>query len=305
MTLAGPGWGGGYIAAAPTPFTRGGELDTDRLREVVGHFVREGAAGLSVNGTAGEWFLQSVDERRQVAEVAREIVPRDVPFIVGLSSQSLQETLLLAEHARDLEVAAVLVGLPLGRAWSDEEVATFYQTVTERTGLPVLVYSLRQAHGGFLSTDLVRRLAAVDGVVGVKDDAPDLPRRRELVHGDNGLVVFADVLHPAVLGEVEGRRGSQIGAGMPLGRLLPEALRAPGEPRSLRVAAALAEIKAALVEMYGPGQPWHRDLKGLMFAEGVDAGYPRFPGMSGRDDVAVLERYRQILQRARDGVGDV
>ena len=300
MTLAGPGWSGGYIAAAPTPFTRGGELDTQRLREVVTHFVQEGAAGVSVNGTAGEWFFQSTEERMRVAEAARESVPGHVPFLVGLSSQSWNETVRLAEHAESLGVAAVLVGLPLGRAWSDGEVWGFYQALVQRTGLPVVVYSLRQANGAFLNSELLYRLAKLDGVVAVKDDSPDLDRRTELVHGAHGLTVFADVLHPDMIHTVAGAHASQIGAGMPLGRALADAITAPGAPESRRAAAALACIKRRLVALYGPGQPWHADLKGLMFAEGVDAGYPRFPGVSGRDDPDMVRQYRNILDEAKE-----
>lgn len=304
MTLAVPGWNGGYVAAAPTPFSRNGGLDLQHLREVVTHFVEEGAAGVSVNGTAGEWFLQDWQERLRVAEVAREVTPADVPFIVGLTSQSLDELLRLAKHAERLGVTAVLLGLPLGRAWSDDEVLGFYQTVVQGTRLPVIVYSLRQANGAFMCARLIRRLFELDGVVGVKDDAPDLDRRRALVHGDHGLTVFADVLHPEMINEVDGPRSSQIGAGMPLGRVLAEALAGPSSPRSSRTAEALAYVKRRLLALYGPGLPWHADLKGLMFAEGVDAGYPRFPGLSGRDDPRLLDHYRDILDRAKGMLAD-
>lgn len=300
MTFAGPEWSGGYVAAAPTPFTRLGDLDESRLRVVVRHYIREGAAGISVNGTAGEWFLQEADERRRVAEIAREIVPKEVPFIVGLSAQSLRETLALAEHAQVLGAAAGLVGLPLGRAWSDDEVVGYYRTISESTDLPVIIYSLRQAHGAFFSLELIHRLASVERVIGVKDDAPDLERRRELISGDHNLAVFADVLHPAILGQLKDVQYSQIGAGMPLGSPLADALREPFTDRSMRAAKALAYIKEQLVGMYGASQPWHRDLKSLLFAEGIDAGYPRFPGRSGREDSAVIARYREILERAKE-----
>lgn len=45
--------------AAPTPFTRAGELDTESLAKVLAQFVAEGAHVVFVAGGTGEWYDQS------------------------------------------------------------------------------------------------------------------------------------------------------------------------------------------------------------------------------------------------------
>ena len=60
----------GYWPACPTPFTADGALDLESLRALVEWYVGQGMHGIFVNGTSGEWFSQSPEERRLVAETA-------------------------------------------------------------------------------------------------------------------------------------------------------------------------------------------------------------------------------------------
>jgi hypothetical protein len=58
-----------------------------------------------------------------------------------------------------------------------------------------------------------------------------------------------------------------------------------------------AAFKSAVLEVLGPGQPWHAQIKALMFAAGVDAGFPRFPTASIRDDESAMARLAAVVER--------
>ena len=66
----------GYWPACPTPFTADGSLDTEALRALIEWYLGEGMHGVFVNGTTGEWFSQTTDERRLVAETAIDAARR-------------------------------------------------------------------------------------------------------------------------------------------------------------------------------------------------------------------------------------
>src|SRR4029078_863162 len=67
-----------------TPRGRGGEaVDTEALRALIEWYLGEGLHGIFVNGTTGEWFSQSADERRLVAETAIDQVGGRGPGAVG------------------------------------------------------------------------------------------------------------------------------------------------------------------------------------------------------------------------------
>src|SRR5215207_3231321 len=92
----------GYWAAVPTPFHEDGSLALDLLRDLLELYIGEGLHGVLVNGTTGEWFSQSVEERRLVAETAIEAVGGRVPIVIGCTDYTADR---VAELARDAVAA--------------------------------------------------------------------------------------------------------------------------------------------------------------------------------------------------------
>lgn len=166
--------------------------------------------------------------------------------------------------------------------------------------LPLLVYNVPAVVGTDLPPELLARLLTIDGVVGVKDNTPSPERRTttlRLLGHDHAI--FSDVLDPTALpvfaGEQCGR--GQIGSAMPLGRRLADAFEMVwrGEVDEARqISEDLTRFKRAVLKVLGPGQPWHAQIKALMFAAGIDAGFPRFPTTSIRDDEHAMAQLRAI-----------
>lgn len=292
----------GYFAAAPTPFARDGALDPSRFREVLAWFVGQRAHGLVVNGTTGEWVAQSLDERQQVLEIAREAVGPETPLLVGIGGMRPDDSVTLGRHAAETGADGALLTIPPARWLRDEEIFDFYSAIARQVPLPILVYNVPAVVGRDLPTELLARLLTIEGIVGVKDNTPSPERRtRTLLDLGDEHAIFSDVLEATAFPVfAESRRGrGQIGSGMPLGSRLADAFEmvwASEVARARVIVDDLTEFKAAVLEVLGPGQPWHAQIKALMFAAGVDAGFPRFPTTSIRDDPSAMARLAGIVE---------
>ena len=89
----------GAIPALVTPF-RDGQFDETAFRALVERQIKAGVHGLVPVGTTGETATLSHDEHRRVVEVCVEVSAGRVPVIAGAGSNSTDEAIELARHAK-------------------------------------------------------------------------------------------------------------------------------------------------------------------------------------------------------------
>src|SRR6478752_11157 len=102
----------GYWPAAPTPFDASGALDERALGQLVEIYVNAQVDGILINGSTGEWFSQSPDERRRVAEVAVDAAAGRTTIVVGVSAYTPEEASALAANAAAIGADGVLATPP-------------------------------------------------------------------------------------------------------------------------------------------------------------------------------------------------
>ena len=81
----------GYWAACPTPFREDESYDADAHRALLDWYVGEGLHGVLINGPTGEWFAQTPEERKLVAENAIDAVGGRIPVVIGCTAYTARE----------------------------------------------------------------------------------------------------------------------------------------------------------------------------------------------------------------------
>jgi 4-hydroxy-tetrahydrodipicolinate synthase len=191
----------GYWPASPTPFAADGSYDAAAHRALIDWYVGEGMHGVFVNGTTGEWFSQSDEERRLVAETAVEAAAGRVPVVVGVTSLTAKQAAELGRHA----VAAGADGIgstppPYSKTYADETVR-YFQDLSDGVDAPLTVYNWPHGTSVDIGPDLAERIAAVDNVVAIKDSTPDQQQFFETTRRVLGSVrVFGPFMSVAGLG---------------------------------------------------------------------------------------------------------
>jgi len=287
----------GYFPAFVTPFTEDGALDLDTLTALVEHYVAEGMHGIVVNGTCGEWFSQSEDERRQVAEAAVGAAAGRLTVLVGCTSYRAGEVADLATHALGAGADGVLVSPPPYVKLFAPEVVAFYEDVSSRVSGPVTVYNWPYGAGIDIDTELADRLADVENVVAIKDSTPSLEqffatsrRVRDRVR------VFGPYLSEAGLSELREHGGDgTVGGGSLWGRPDPTFYEQvwAGDfeaalPHAVRSDALFPQLwlPGGWAGKYGSYQS---QLKELMRMLGQPAGHVRAPRLPITDPDSLAE----------------
>ncbi len=193
----------GIVSALITPFDRQGNVVPGELPRLVRKLINAGSHGLFVVSNAGEFFALDEAEKKLILETVMAEVNHEIPIYFGPGAISTREAVRLTKMAESAGVEAVSVISPFFLKFSDDELYEHYRTIAASTRLPVVLYSNPVLTGLKMSTPLVRRLAEIDNIVGVKDSSGDLAVTQSYIEigsdfsvlaGRDGLIL-ATLLH--------------------------------------------------------------------------------------------------------------
>jgi 4-hydroxy-tetrahydrodipicolinate synthase len=165
----------GSIPALITPF-RNGDVDEDAFVRLVEWQIKEGSNGLVPCGTTGESATLSHDEHRRVVALCVKAAAGRVPVIAGAGSNSTQEAIELARHAKSVGADAVLSVTPYYNKPSQAGLIAHYEAIAAAVDILILLYNIPGRSVVDVSVETMGRLAKIKTVVGVKDAVDELGR---------------------------------------------------------------------------------------------------------------------------------
>lgn len=131
------------------------EIDLDSMYKHCQHLVRGGQHGLVYHGTNGEAVLLSPEEKISVIKMARKAVTDlgvpDYPLVAGISGQSTNESIALAQDAANSGASFGLLLPPSfwAKAVSEDALLGFYRDVADASPIPVVIYNVSSAKPNF------------------------------------------------------------------------------------------------------------------------------------------------------------
>ena len=166
----------GSIVAVVTPMHEDGSLDRDALRRLIDWHVAEGTQCIGIVGTTGESPTVSVEEHFELIELAVEYAAGRIPVMAGAGGNSTAEAIELTRHAAKVGADCSLSVVPYYNKPSQEGVYRHFRAIAEAVDLPMVLYNVPGRTVADMAPATVVRLAAVPGVVGIKEATGDMER---------------------------------------------------------------------------------------------------------------------------------
>ncbi|MCD6462633.1 MAG: 4-hydroxy-tetrahydrodipicolinate synthase [Thermotogae bacterium] len=155
-----------------TVFDEGQKVDYKTTREVARYVVEKGYCdSVIVSGTTGEFYAMSIDERIRLFEEIKDELKDEIPLIAGTGSVFLKDVIEMNKMAEKLGYDAAMVVVPYYCHPNQEEIYRHFVEVAKNTSLPVMVYNIPLFVGVNLLPETLGRLAEIDNIVAVKDEA--------------------------------------------------------------------------------------------------------------------------------------
>ena len=155
----------GLIDAPFTPFYENGEVNYEPIPAYAAMLQKNGMQGVFINGSSGEGYMLTDEERMKLAETWVAAAPEGFKVIVHVGSCCVKASRKLAGHAQKIGAWGVATMAPpfpkIGRV---EELVKYIEEIAcGAPELPFYYYHIPAFNGAFLP--MVKLLEAVDGRV--------------------------------------------------------------------------------------------------------------------------------------------
>ena len=111
-----------------------------------------------------------------MVEIAVEVAKGRVPVIAGAGSNSTEEAIDLARHAKQAGADATLVVTPYYNKPTQEGMYLHFKAIADAVDLPMIIYNIPPRSVVDMSVETMARLAKHKNIVGVKDATANLTR---------------------------------------------------------------------------------------------------------------------------------
>lgn len=153
----------GLIDAPFTPFYSNGEVNYEPIERYAAMLKNNGLKGVFINGSSGEGYMLTEEERMKLAEAWMKAAPSDFKVIVHVGSTCVKTSRRLAEHAQKIGAFGIgAMATPFPKVGRIEELVKYCEEIAVGAPqLPFYYYHIPAFNGAYLS--MVELLKAVDG----------------------------------------------------------------------------------------------------------------------------------------------
>jgi len=160
----------GSIVALVTPFSKDGEIEEEKFKELVDWHIKKSTDGILVCGTTGESATLSHSEHKLLIDLAASYINKRVPLIAGCGSNSTQEALSLAEHAKKAGADYALVITPYYNKPTQEGLYQHFKKIANTVDIPIIIYNVPSRTGSNILPETTARLYKdCSNIVGIKE----------------------------------------------------------------------------------------------------------------------------------------
>ncbi len=184
----------GCGTALVTPFQPDFSLDEATLRKLVQRQIRGGVDFLVPCGTTGESPTLTRREHLRVVEITLQEAHGKIPVLAGAGGYNTQEVIELARELESLGADGLLSVTPYYNKPTQEGLYQHYRAIARGTRLPIILYNVPGRCGTNLEPATVKRLAAIENIVGIKEASGNISQMAALANAvpDHFVILSGD-----------------------------------------------------------------------------------------------------------------
>ena len=190
----------GAGVAIVTPMKANGEVNYDKLKELLDFQINNSTDAIVICGTTGESATMTEEEHIEVIRFTADYVNKRVPVIAGTGSNCTKTAIELSKEAQKAGVDGCLIVTPYYNKATQKGLIKHYTDIAKSIDLPIIMYNVPSRTGCNILPETVVKLAKeVDNIVAIKAATGNLAQESrtmmlaegalDMYSGEDGLIV--------------------------------------------------------------------------------------------------------------------
>ena len=173
----------GAGVALVTPFKENGEVNYEKLEEIVEEQIAGGTDAIIACGTTGEASTMTHEEHLDVIEYICRVTKKRIPVVAGTGSNCTETAVYLSAEAEKRGADGLLLVSPYYNKATQKGLYEHFKIVAEAIHVPMILYNIPGRTGGvnILPETVVRLCREVPNIVGVKDATGNISQVAQLM----------------------------------------------------------------------------------------------------------------------------
>lgn len=179
----------GAGVAIVTPMNENGDVNYEKLGEILEYQIANGTDAVVICGTTGESATLTMEEHVDVIKYAIDKVVKRIPVIAGTGSNCTATAIYLSQEAEKAGADALLLVTPYYNKATQKGLIAHYTAVAESVKLPIILYNVPSRTGCNILPETAVELAKnVENIVAIKEASGNISQIAKLMQLADGCI---------------------------------------------------------------------------------------------------------------------
>ena len=179
----------GAGVAIVTPMHENGDVNYEKLSEILEEQIAGGTDAIIICGTTGESSTLTHEEHLDVIRYTVEKVAKRIPVIAGTGSNCTATAIYLSQEAEKAGADALLLVTPYYNKATQNGLIAHYTAIAESVKLPIVLYNVPSRPGCNIQPQTAVYLAKnVENIVAIKEASGDISQVATLMQLADGCI---------------------------------------------------------------------------------------------------------------------
>ncbi len=267
----------GIYTPVVTPYFDDHSINRDAFADAIEFLIAKGVHGLIIAGTTGEYYAQSTEERIEMMTLAKKIIGKRLPLIVGTGAIRTEDSIIFAEAAKGIGADALLIATPPYAYPTSREIALHCLAIDRAANLPAMLYNYPGRMSVNMDEETLDRLGRSPNFCAIKESSGD-PNRLHMLARDYPHIALSCGMDDQALEFFAWGARSWVCAGS---NFAPEAhiamYQACAVEGDFTKGRAIMSAMLPLMRVLEQGGKFVQCIKHGLTLRGIDCGPPRRP----------------------------